>query len=141
MGWVLEGIFTHGAPLAVHRILIVREWGERGYYLLELGLDNDPYIFERLYEKWGEKFQYDILRLFEWRNPGDNDYNSMMRPKDLIFRKPWIPTMRPPADPHSTYKGPVLGVAFDKTAENKVAIDVLKGYGYEHTGYGGDFGL
>jgi|RhiMethySRZTD1v2_1073278.scaffolds.fasta_scaffold181664_2 hypothetical protein len=142
MGWVLDGIFTHGAPLAVHEMLIVREWGERGYWLVEMGLDNN--VYERLYEKWGQQFRFEKLYLFEWRNPDDSDYNSVIRPKSLILWKPWLPSLQPyTPGPYNEnkYKGPVLGVAFDKTAQNKVAIDVLKGRGYEHVGYGGDFGL
>ena len=140
MGWVLEGIFTHGAPIGVEKMLIVREFGERSYYLLEMGLGSSPYVYERLYEKWGQKFQYDQLRLFEWRNPGDPDYNSMIKPKDLILWKPWIPELRP-AGSSKEYHGHLIRIAFDKTAQNKQAIDVLKGRGYENVGYGGNFGL
>jgi hypothetical protein len=122
-------------------MVITREWGERGYYLVEMGIGSDPWVYERLYEKWGKKAEYDKLHLYEWRNPGDADYNSVIRPKDLVLWKPWIARMRPAGDPHSTYHGAVVGIAFDKTAQNKAAIDVLKGRGYDQVGYGGNFGL
>ena len=142
MGWVLEGIYTHGAPLAVHKMLVVREWGERNHYLVEMGLDNDPNVWERLYEKWAERFQFEKLHLYERRNPGDPDYNSLSKPKHFVLWKPWIPHMRPHAD-QATYKyqGPVVAVGFEKTAHHTVIVDKLKGMGYGHVGYAGDFSL
>lgn len=127
MPWVLDGMFSHGAPIAMSKLWIARQWGDQSYYLLEMCLDNDPYNYDRLFAKFQENIKYEKLHLFEWRIPGDGDDGSVIKPKDLLLQNPWIYSLRKYTSEH---KAPVLGIALDKTAHHKKVTEVLRGRGY-----------
>jgi hypothetical protein len=129
--WVLDGIFLFGAPITIYDLLITREWGDQiTYHLLEMAIDEDPYLWTRLWEKIHGKNRYEKLYLFEWREPGDT---NVIRPKSLTLWDPWMYSL---VKFTRTHQGPVLGIAVPKNAPNDAAIDVLRGKGYDRHQFG-----
>lgn len=129
-GWVLDGIFLFGAPITIYELLITREWGNRNYHLLEMAIDDDPYLWTRLWEKIHGEYRFEKLYLFEWRDPGEE---SVIRPKSLTLWQPWMYSL---VKSTRTHEGPVLGIAFPKTGQNNAAIEVLRGRGYDRSQFG-----
>jgi hypothetical protein len=130
LDWVLDGIFLFGAPLTLYELLITREWGDRDHHLLEMAIDDDPFLWTRLMERIRGENKFEKLYLFEWRDPGDE---SVIRPKSLTL---WQPRMYSLVKFTRTHEGPVLGIAFPKTGPNNAAIEVLRGRGYDRHRFG-----
>jgi hypothetical protein len=128
--WVLEGMFMFGAPLNIWKMEVYRESGGTplSYYRIHMNLDNDPDLFTRLNNKIRAENRierYPRLILIDWKTQYPHEYRMY---------SPWLYSLesdyRPSKYPYDPWKGPTLGVAFDKTPDNKPVVERLLGFGY-----------
>ena len=127
--WVLEGLFMFGAPLNIWKMEVYNERGSGlSYHRIHMNLDDDPDLFTRLNNKIkAEKGieNYPRLILLDWKTQYPHEYYAY---------KPWLYSLEmnysPSRYPYDPWKGPTLGIAFDKTKANEHIIERLRGFGY-----------
>ena len=124
--WVLEGIASIDAPLNVWNIEVYREQSGTplSYYRLHIEIDDDPNLWKLLNDKLhGPVEHFDKLILFERRrkSPGDAAH-----PHVYAFRQPWLYSLERnftnSINTARSWKKPVLGIAFEKSALHTAAV-------------------
>jgi hypothetical protein len=118
------------APLNVWNIDVYRENGGEplSYFRLHLEIDNDPGLWSGLNDKiQGPIDHFPKLILFRQGLlvSGGNSIHQHV----YTFRKPWLYSLernfKSSTYTRRAWKNPVLGIAFEKNATHKAAIDDL----------------
>jgi len=125
--WVLEGVFKE-APLNVWNMELFREQDGQplSYFLLNVEIDDDPQLWRLLDERLHGPLEYfDRLILVD---NGPSSPHHALHQHVYTFRKPWLFSLERKYTTR-TWKKPVLGIAFEKTALNKAAVDHIQRLG------------
>jgi hypothetical protein len=124
--YIFEGLHMFGPPLNVWKWEIYQSpYGPESlsYYRLHLNIDDNEDLFQRLLHQTtdGSGIRY-YQRLIMM-------HLNIPRPKEFFFYKAWIYSIeknyRPSQYPYTEWKGPTLGIAFDKTKANSTAVQNL----------------
>jgi len=131
MGWesqrVLEGIVQFGAPLNIWRIeLDYDRWQDRQYFVVNMQLDNDGDLAQRLMGKMkSEVGIYHYPRMTIMEGPGHRSITTTVW-REWVIEKPYLyslqPDYSPSQYPYNVWKGWTLGIRFDKTKLNKSSV-------------------
>lgn len=114
-----EGLHTFGPMLNVWEWEVYQSpYGDNSlsYYRLHMNLDDNEDLFQRLMLQAtaGESIRY-YKRLYLL-------HLNIERPKEYVIQNAWIYSIekkyRPSQYPYSEWKGPTLGIGFDKTKAN-----------------------
>jgi hypothetical protein len=121
--YTLEGIFLFGEPLKIYGIEVPRETGGQplSYHEVDFAIENNPYLFNRLMEKFKLWETYERLTIFDIPNSRETP-RFPLRATTL-----WDAQLFSLLRYTPTYPGPVLGIRVDKTARNTASVGRVKG--------------
>ena len=128
--YTLEGIFLFGEPLKVYAIEVPSDTGGQplSYYEVDFAIEDNPYLFQRLMEKFKNWETYERLTIFEiprsWEVPQFPMSAWTLWKAQLFKLQRYTPT----------YNGPVLGVRVDKTPASTATVSQF-GIGKDHFSY------
>ena len=125
--WVLEGLLNIGQAINVWNMEVIREQDDEplSYYRFHIEIDDDPQLYVYLDAKLHGPVEYfDRVILMQEDRRGSSQKHV------YTFRKPWLYSL----ERNSRYSGrskkkPVLGIAFEKSAVNKSAVEHIKRLG------------
>jgi len=126
--YLLEGLTTFGAPLNIWKWEVYQQdpgYQPLDYHRIHMNLDNDPDLFDTLMKKLrnGGTIHY-YQRLIIMRKMAQNTPG-----RDYTFYNAWLYSLEwrylPSQYPYQHWKGPTLGIAFEKTPPNVAAVKSL----------------
>src|SRR5262245_51033657 len=127
--YLLEGLTTFGAPLNIWKWEVYQQdpgYQPLDYHRIHFNLDNDAELFDKLMKKLrngGNGIHY-YPRLIVMRKMTEERFG-----RDYVFYNAWMYSLEwsylPSQYPYQHWKGPTLGIAFDKTQANVTSVNNL----------------